>query len=83
MSCDLPVIATKVGDIPRYITEKYGILVKPRDEEGLLKAIENMLDHFEKFDRSSMHAFAEKNFSYEVVGKEFYDIYSEVLKSNL
>jgi len=83
LSCSLPVIATQVGDIPKYITKEFGILVKPKDEESLLNAIEHMLDHPKNFDRKVMHEFVEKNFSYPVVGKSFYDIYSEVIKSNI
>ncbi len=80
LSCNLPVIATDVGDISKIVSEKFGILVNPKDEESLLTAIEYILDHPDNFDRKNMHEFIEKNFSYQVVGKRFYDIYLKVLK---
>jgi L-malate glycosyltransferase len=79
LSCGLPVIATDTGDISRYVSEKFGIIIKPGDEEALLYAIDKMLDDLEKYDRKLMHEFAVNNFSYEVVGKNFYDIYVKTL----
>jgi glycosyltransferase involved in cell wall biosynthesis len=80
LSCGLPVIATDVGDISKYVKENYGQIVKPSDEEGLLYALDKMLDNLESYDRKSMHEFAEHKFSYKIVGKKFDDIYSDILQ---
>jgi len=79
ISCGVPVIATNVGDISRYVSDKFGILVKPGDEEGLLPALNEMLDNLEKYDSAVMHEFAEKKFSFHVIGIKFLEIYSVAL----
>jgi glycosyltransferase involved in cell wall biosynthesis len=44
MACGLPIIATPVGGIPDVIIDKYnGLLVKPRDVQGLQNAIIRLL----------------------------------------
>jgi len=43
LSCGRPVIATHVGGIPELINEECGILVAPRDMQGLANAIENAM----------------------------------------
>jgi len=79
ISCGVPVIATDVGDISRYVSDRFGILVKPGDEQGLLQALNEMLDNLKKYDSAVMHEFAEKKFSYHVIGTKFLEIYSVAL----
>jgi teichuronic acid biosynthesis glycosyltransferase TuaC len=43
LSCGRPVIGTNVGGIPELINEECGILVAPRDMQGLANAIENAM----------------------------------------
>jgi teichuronic acid biosynthesis glycosyltransferase TuaC len=43
LSCGRPVIGTNVGGIPQLINEECGILVAPRDTQGLANAIENAM----------------------------------------
>ena len=46
MTCSKPVIATKVGGIPEIVIDGYtGLLVKPKDYEGLAQAIIFMDGH--------------------------------------
>jgi len=78
-SCGLPVVSTDVGGISEHLTEKHGLLIKPGDEEALLHTLENMLDHVHEYDREFLHEYAEKNFSYENVGKKYFDVYSEII----
>lgn len=48
MACGCPIVATDVGAIPEMLDvengDKYGICVKPKDVEGLKRAIQRMLD---------------------------------------
>jgi glycosyltransferase involved in cell wall biosynthesis len=76
----LPVIATKVGGIPEHISHKNGVLVNPADEVSLLLSIEFMLDNYSKFNANDLRKYALDNFSFEVVSKQFYDLYIEALK---
>lgn len=77
MASGLPVIATDVGGIPELVSEKTGILVNPGDEDALLKAVDSMLDNYKTFDRTHIRSEAVKRFSYEIVGKQFYDLYTK------
>jgi len=75
----LPVVSTDVGGIPEHLTEKHGILVKPKDDNSLYEAIDKMLDNYTTYDKNYLHEYAVNNFSYESVGKNFLDIYSETI----
>jgi len=42
----LPVIATRVGEVPYIVAnDKTGILVQPRDVDGLVEAVERLIDN--------------------------------------
>jgi glycosyltransferase involved in cell wall biosynthesis len=78
MASGLPVIATDVGGIPEMVNEKTGILVPPKDEEELLRALISMMDNYDKYDRKYIRDEAVKRFSYETIGQQFFNIYQEV-----
>jgi len=78
-SCGLPVISTDVGGISEHLTDKHGIIIKQKDEEALLHAVNKMLDNADTYDKKFLHEYALNNFSYESVGKKFLDVYSEIL----
>jgi teichuronic acid biosynthesis glycosyltransferase TuaC len=44
LSCGRPVIATNVGGIPELLSEKSGILIRPKDSRCLASAIETAMD---------------------------------------
>jgi len=44
MAFGLPIIATDVGAISEVVKSKNGILIRPKDAEGLKKAIQKILD---------------------------------------
>jgi glycosyltransferase involved in cell wall biosynthesis len=75
MASGLPVLAAGVGGIPELVNERTGMLAAPLDEEGLLAALEMMLDHCTGYDREYIRGEAEKRFSYEAVGQAFLSIY--------
>jgi len=79
LASGLPIIATRVGGIPQHITQELGCLVNPHDEKGLLLAIDNLLDDSEKYNRENIRKYAVDNFSYENVGRKFYNIYRKIL----
>ena len=79
LSCGIPVIATEVGGIPEIISNENGIIVKPKDEETLLKKLDYMLDNSEKFDKEKLRNYAINNFSNKIVGNKFNEIYLSLL----
>jgi glycosyltransferase involved in cell wall biosynthesis len=79
LTCGLPVISTDVGGIREVINDDNGILIPSEDEDALLQAMNRMLDSKEKYNRQKIASDAKNKFSYEVVGKQFDEIYKEVL----
>ncbi len=75
LSLGIPVIATGVGGIPEVLPEKYGILIPPRDEEALAKAMIHMIENHDHYDKDEMRNYVEENYSYEEVGKRFLEFY--------
>ncbi|MEN9998411.1 MAG: hypothetical protein RI922_1401 [Bacteroidota bacterium] len=78
----LPVISSNVNGIPEHVNTSNGLLVQPRNEEELERAIEQFLDGSITFDRSSIRSYAEEHFGYRAVGKSFDTIYRKVLKQS-
>ena len=81
LCCGVPVISTDVGGIREHVQPEFGTLLSAGNEEQLKRAIENSLDHPEKFNRVAMRKYAEVHFSMEALGRQFNDIYSSILIS--
>jgi len=77
LSCGLTIISTDVGGVSELVNNENGILVTPRDEKKLFKALNIILNSLEKYDKSKIRQFAIDTFSYKVVGKKFLQIYEE------
>lgn len=82
LCCGLPVIATNVGGVAEAINSSNGILVESENEDELLKAMCDMIDKNKNFDREAISIAAQSKFSYEVIGKQFYQLYQQVSKGN-
>ena len=79
IACGIPVIATKCGGPEDFVTEEVGILIEPGNQKQLEEAILYMLDNCDKYDKKKLIEYAKSRFSYEVVGKQFYDLYTYVI----
>lgn len=80
LCCGLPVISTNVGGIGEYINQGNGQLIKPSDEMALIESMKNMISENRNYDRKKISAQAQEIFNFNVIGKIFSSIYSEVLK---
>lgn len=76
LMCGIPVIATKCGGPEDFVTEEVGTLIEPGNQKQLEEAIIYMLDNSEKYDRKKLQEYAKSKFSYEVVGRQLYQIYA-------
>jgi glycosyltransferase involved in cell wall biosynthesis len=85
MAAKRPIVATRVGAIPRVIESKdIGILVEPKDISGLREALAGLIDDPEKmnllarggFDRVSM------DFSSDGMCKHYLKLYNEITRSH-
>jgi glycosyltransferase involved in cell wall biosynthesis len=79
LCCGLPVIATDVGGINELINMKNGILVRSENEEELVRAMDLMIDEYKNFDRDQISSDASERFNYSTIGKQFHDLYQQVL----
>jgi glycosyltransferase involved in cell wall biosynthesis len=75
-SCGKPVLATRVGGIPEYITPQSGRLVNAADEQALYTTLNEMLDTCRSFDGVWIRNIALENFSVEAVERQLQHLYS-------
>lgn len=78
MSAGLPVIATRVGGIPRIVQDGVtGLLIEPNDVEGLAVALRSLLDEPESARKIGLagREFVEKEFSCEKITQAFEEYY--------
>ncbi len=83
MAYGLPIVATKVGGIPDVIIhKKNGLLVEPKNEKALAKAILEVLDHpplAAKFKREGFSRV--KNFDWKEIIKKLEQEFIELFNS--
>jgi len=78
--CGLPFIGTRVGDVPEYINKKNGILVEPKNEEQLLKAMEKIYSNSTNYNSEEIRKMIIDKVSPSAISKQFTDVYNIVLK---
>ena len=78
MALGLPVISTDVDGMPYLIeNDKDGILVPPKDEDKMLKAVLDLIENQEKSQRIALAAYEKvKNFDWEVVKGQWEEVLS-------
>jgi len=79
LCCGLPVIATDVGGVKELINMKNGMLVQSDNEEELVGAMTRMIDGYNGFHREQISSNARQRFNYLTIGKQFHDLYQQVL----
>lgn len=77
LGCGKPFVGTNVGGIPEIIiNDKLGILVEPRDANGLAEAILSALDN--KWDADYIRDYAGQ-FTWDRIAERLLDIYETIL----
>lgn len=77
MSFGIPCIATKVGSIPN-VLNNVGLLINPKDEEGLLKSLKQITDdNLRKTLSLLSHERIIKDYSIEKVGEQLMKMWTE------
>jgi glycosyltransferase involved in cell wall biosynthesis len=82
MAASKPVIATRVGAIGSVIQDgENGLLVAPKDSEGLQNAIAGLLSDPDRRRRlgDQAHAWVSQNYTSEAMARKYRDMYEEVL----
>jgi len=81
MAARKPVVATRVGAVPKVIEhDRSGILVKPADEQGLAEAIISLLEDHEKAERLAEQGYRKvrDEFSAERMAEQYLMVYQEL-----
>ena len=73
----LPVVSSDVGGIAEIVNPERRILVPAGDEVALLNAMNNMLDHVRDYSAEKIRAYAEQQFSPQVIGSQIQTVYSQ------
>ncbi|UOQ53505.1 glycosyltransferase [Hymenobacter cellulosivorans] len=78
----LPAVATAVGGVPELLPPdgSRGLLVAPQDEAALEQALSTVLRHPERFEARQLRHHAVAHFSYGEVGRQFAQLYAQVLR---
>lgn len=76
-----PAIVTKVGGVKELIDEHNGILVRARDTGGLVKAMCDLIDRYHTYDLKAISETACARYNYQEVGRQFAELYRQVLPS--
>jgi glycosyltransferase involved in cell wall biosynthesis len=77
-ACGKPVVATRAGGMLDLVNENNGILVTPKEENELLRAISYMLDNHQNYNPNVIRDYAVENFGEKRVGKLFLSIYQQI-----
>lgn len=78
-ACGRPVVATRVGGIPEMVSNERGILIDAGNEEQLAIALNSMIENYRNYNPQMLRNFAISNYSPEIVGKRFIQLYNDVL----
>jgi glycosyltransferase involved in cell wall biosynthesis len=80
LASGLPVVAARVGGIPEFVKPELGVLIEPGNIQNIADGLMAVLEHLDDYDSQAIARFARANFSYEVVGGRFSQIYAEVIQ---
>ncbi|WP_226643038.1 glycosyltransferase [Mesobacillus subterraneus] len=80
LAMGLPVIATKCGGPEGFIHEKNGKLVSVDDGEALSKAMLDVFNNIEIYNKKEIAEETKKRFSPEQISNELFSIYNNVVK---
>lgn len=80
ISVGIPVIATKVGEIPEMLSEGRGLLLNPGDEEMLYEKIAEFVKNPIVIDVVKQKKYAEKMFSKESIRTRLVEIYDKNIR---
>lgn len=78
-ACGLPVISTKVGEVPFIVNKERGRLIEVGDEEALYNEINFMLDHYPEFSKQEIRNYALEHYSKEKIEPQILNVYRQCL----
>ena len=83
MACGIPVVATRQGGLPDFVTDEVGRLVDNEDPEGITRAVLTLLAREDRTDttrwRRKIADYARRNYAQDTVMRELVDLYEDCL----
>jgi glycosyltransferase involved in cell wall biosynthesis len=79
LCCGTPVLSNSVGGVPEMINEANGMLSPPGDISAFAENLKRMIEKRNAYDRRSISAEALKIYSPDVIGKQLFDVYCELI----
>ena len=78
--CGLPVLSSNVGGIAEMLNDSNGILVEKQNENELADKIVYMAKNRHLYDKKSIADEAKNVYSYDAVGKQYSELYRQILR---
>lgn len=82
MSCGKPVIGTRTGAIPKFISEsEAGILIEPASSEKIYEAIVRLLGDSREMEKMGLRSrdYMVKNYSWNEIARDTLELYKSLL----
>jgi len=79
LTIGLPVIGTNVGGVSEMINTDNGIVIEAKDEVALIESLNILINNINTYDNSNIAKKAKEIYSYEAVGRQFFNIYNKIL----
>lgn len=73
-----PLIVTQAGGVKELVDERNGFVVKPGDEKALRKAMDKIMNVYDRYQPHEIAAKASARYSYDAVGNKFLRIYERL-----
>jgi L-malate glycosyltransferase len=86
MAAGVPVVATRVGGNPEIVRDgETGVLIEPGDEEGLARALEQLMaqEPLRATIAQNARKFARSNFTLDRVTRQYEELYSGLLPEKM
>jgi len=78
ISCGTPFISSNVGGVAELHNNELGVLVEAGNVEELTIEMNNIIKNLNKYNPQKIRQFAIDQYSDEVVGKKFNDLYIQL-----
>lgn len=75
LASGLPVVATRVGNLPELVDDAAGELVDPDDAPALAAAIGRVLDGRARFDRAALAGRTRERYGLEAIAERWREVY--------
>lgn len=82
LCCGVPVIGTRVGDVPLWINKLNGILINVHDEQALYDAMVEVIKKRSQYNPAEIRHAVENKVSVDSVSRQLIEVYNKVLNRN-